>query len=110
MLMRDHINLLGLTGKHPLVGPNLDSFEPGERFPSMLNAYDKELRELALSLAPKHKIELKQGVYVYLGGPSFETPAEVRFVFDIIKLFFSDNTALNHCSANSVHMCIYNSA
>lgn len=80
MLIKDHINFLGLSGINPLVGPNLTAFGAGERFPSMVNCYDKELGEKAMGLAPKHELNLQEGVYMLLGGPSFETPAEIRLV------------------------------
>ncbi|MCI5565687.1 MAG: purine-nucleoside phosphorylase [Clostridiales bacterium] len=73
MLITDFINL---TGKNPLTGPNLDAFGP--RFPDMSNAYDKGLRALALDCAREQGVELRQGVYCWMNGPTYETPAEVR--------------------------------
>jgi purine-nucleoside phosphorylase len=78
MLIVDHIGLMALTGGNPLWGPNDESFGP--RFPAMNHAYDPELRRLAVRLAAAEGIELRQGVYVGLGGPTYETPAEVRFL------------------------------
>lgn len=78
MLITDHINLIGMTGNNPLRGPNLAEFGP--RFPDMSEAYDVELRTLALQVAQKNDILLHQGVYVSLAGPSFETPADLRFL------------------------------
>lgn len=78
MLMTDHINMLGLTGNNPLIGPNLSAFGP--RFPAMTEAYDRELRELALSAAADVGVTLQQGVYAGISGPCFETPAELRFL------------------------------
>jgi purine-nucleoside phosphorylase len=78
MLIRDHIGLMAMTGGNPLWGPNDDSLGP--RFPAMNKAYDPALRRLALGVASDLGIELKEGVYVGLGGPTFETPAEVRFL------------------------------
>jgi purine-nucleoside phosphorylase len=75
MLITDHINL---TGANPLIGPNLNEF--GERFPDMSDAYSAELRGIALQAASKTGIPLKQGIYVGLAGPSFETPAEIRML------------------------------
>ncbi|KAI6661725.1 Purine nucleoside phosphorylase [Oopsacas minuta] len=80
MLIKDHINFLGLAGINPLIGPNLSTFGTGERFLQMVNCYDKEMRETALELAPKHGVSLQQGVYALIGGPSFETPAEIKFL------------------------------
>ncbi len=78
MLITDHINLVGMAGLSPLRGPNDPTLGP--RFPDMSVAYDAGLRELALRVAAEHKIELHQGVYVCLAGPSFETPADLRFL------------------------------
>jgi len=78
MLIRDHINLIGMAGQNPLRGPNDSSF--GMRFPDMSQAYDSALRALAQRVARDQGIELREGVYICLGGPSFETPADVRFL------------------------------
>lgn len=78
MLIKDHLNLPGLTGNNPLLGPNNDAL--GTRFPSMTNAYDRKLRQLARTVAADLRIELHEGVYAYLSGPSFETPAEIRML------------------------------
>ena len=78
MIVRDHINLLGMAGSNPLRGPNLDQFGP--RFPGMNDAYDPELREMARDIALQAGIPFQQGVYICLAGPSFETPADVRFL------------------------------
>jgi len=78
MVITDHINLLGMAGQNPLRGPNDAAF--GTRFPDMSQAYDRSLRELALATAAEKGIDLKQGVYICLAGPSFETPADIRFL------------------------------
>ena len=78
MLIRDHINLLGMAGLSPLRGPNLDLFGP--RFPDMSQAYDRNLLRLAAEAAEAAGIPAHQGVYVCLAGPSFETPADLRFL------------------------------
>ena len=78
MLITDHINLIGMAGQNPLRGPNNESFGP--RFPDMSQPYDRALRDLALKVARDHQIALQQGVYMCLAGPSFETPADVRFL------------------------------
>ena len=78
MLITDHINLMGMAGLSPLRGPNDDAL--GVRFPDMSRAYDRELRALALVAAAEAHIPLHQGVYICLGGPSFETPADLRFL------------------------------
>jgi purine-nucleoside phosphorylase len=78
MLITDHINLLGMAGFSPLYGPNLDEFGP--RFPDMSQAYDPELSALAREAAAEGQIPLREGVYICLAGPSFETPADLRFL------------------------------
>jgi len=78
MLIVDHIALIGMTGFNPLRGPNLDAFGP--RFPDMSQAYDRELIELARQTAGQNKVAIREGVYVGLAGPSFETPADLRFL------------------------------
>ncbi|MFZ5916674.1 MAG: purine-nucleoside phosphorylase [Chloroflexota bacterium] len=78
MLITDHINLIGMGGNNPLRGPNLDVFGP--RFPDLSEAYDRALRSLALRVAGEKEIPLHQGVYVSVAGPSFETPADLRFL------------------------------
>jgi len=78
MLITDHLNLIGMAGLNPLRGPNLD--ELGPRFPDMSQAYDRQLCELARLSASASNIRLHEGVYVCLAGPSFETPADLRFL------------------------------
>jgi purine-nucleoside phosphorylase len=74
MLISDHINL---TGRNPLVGPN----QPGlPRFPDMSEVYDAELRTLARDAASAANLDLKEGVYAGMLGPSYETPAEIRML------------------------------
>jgi len=78
MMLTDHLNLLGMAGQNPLRGPNLEVF--GTRFPDMSRVYDRDFHELARRVAHQSQLELKQGVYVCLAGPSFETPADLRFL------------------------------
>jgi purine-nucleoside phosphorylase len=78
MLLTDHISLAGMAGNNPLRGPNDEVFGP--RFPDMSQVYDRELRRVALEVAGREGLQLRQGVYVWLAGPSFETPAELRFL------------------------------
>lgn len=73
MLINDHINF---SGKNPLIGANDDNYGP--RFPSMNNAYTQKLRQKCKEIAQKHQIELREGVYLMVLGPNFETSAEVR--------------------------------
>lgn len=78
MLFNDHINLVGMAGNNPLVGPNDAAF--GERFVGMSRTYDSELRRLAREAAAAGNVPLHEGVYVCLAGPTFETPAEIRML------------------------------
>jgi purine-nucleoside phosphorylase len=78
MLITDNLNLMGMSGLNPLMGPNLD--EIGPRFPDMSQAYDKELSTIARKVAVEHGISLREGVYCGLSGPSFESPADLRFL------------------------------
>lgn len=75
VVIRDHINL---QGANPLIGPNDDRFGP--RFPDMTQAYWKPYREIALSEALRLGIGVHEGVYAALSGPSYETPAEIRYL------------------------------
>ncbi len=78
MLIRDHISLIAMGGLNPLRGPNIDEF--GERFPDMSQPYDLDLLNLAYKVAVDKKVNAQKGVYVCLAGPSFETPADLRFL------------------------------
>lgn len=78
MLITDHINLIGMGGLNPLRGPNLDDFGP--RFPDMSQAYATRLQALARQAAAGAGVTLREGVYICLAGPSFETPADLRFL------------------------------
>jgi purine-nucleoside phosphorylase len=78
MLITDQINLPGMVGQSPLHGPNLEEFGP--RFPDMTEAYDRELLDLARQAAAEAGVPFHEGVYFGLSGPSFETPAELRFL------------------------------
>jgi purine-nucleoside phosphorylase len=73
MLITDHINLFG---SNPLRGPNLDAL--GERFPDMSECYPESLQVIAKEVAGREGLQLKEGVYVGVSGPSYETPAEIR--------------------------------
>jgi len=78
MLITDHIGLSNMVGLNPLRGPN--DPEIGPRFPDMSCVYDGELRALVLQVAQELGILMRQGVYVISSGPSFETPADLRFL------------------------------
>ena len=73
MIIRDHINFMGTN---PLIGVNDDTL--GERFPDMSEVYTKQLRDIALTCGEKLNIPLKEGVYMAMSGPAYETPAEVN--------------------------------
>lgn len=73
MIIRDHINMM----PNPLIGPNDERF--GTRFPDMTRAYDREFIQKARQIAQRNQIVVKEGVYVGLTGPSYETPAEYAF-------------------------------
>ncbi len=78
MLIKNHLNIPGMAGNNPLRGPNDDSVGP--RFPDMTEPYDRELRQLAHDVARANGFTLQEGVYAYVAGPSYETPAELRFL------------------------------
>jgi purine-nucleoside phosphorylase len=78
MLITDNLNLIGMMGMNPLIGPNID--ELGPRFPDMSQAYDRKLMEIARKAASENNIALLEGVYCALSGPSFEGPADLRFL------------------------------
>lgn len=78
MLIRDHINFPGMAGNNPLRGANDETLGP--RFPDMTEPYSARLRTLARDAAAAHNIPLHEGVYTYVAGPSYETPAELGFL------------------------------
>ncbi|MDK2822581.1 MAG: purine-nucleoside phosphorylase [Clostridia bacterium] len=75
MLINDHINLMGTN---PLIGKNLAEFGP--RFPDMTEAYSSKLISLAKNVAKKLNIEIREGIYAAVTGPSYETPAEIKYL------------------------------
>jgi purine-nucleoside phosphorylase len=75
VVLRDHINLMGAN---PLIGPNDERFGP--RFPDMTRAYSPRFRQIALEEGRRLGIEMHEGVYAALTGPSYETPAEIRAI------------------------------
>src|ERR1019366_1342606 len=75
VLISDHINL---TGQNPLTGQNDDGLGP--RFPDMSEAYSKQYREIAKQAGAEMGLDLAEGVYAALSGPSYETPAEIRYL------------------------------
>ncbi len=99
VLISDHINLQGMN---PLVGPNDDRF--GVRFPDMTNVYAKEYRVIAQEEAGKLGMALHEGVYAALLGPSYETPAEIRYLRTIGADLVGMSTAFEAIAAR--HMGI----
>ncbi|MEQ2189385.1 hypothetical protein GOODEAATRI_024774, partial [Goodea atripinnis] len=79
MIIKDHINLPGFAGQHPLCGPN------DERFPCMSDAYSKDLRTLALDVSSELGCSdfIRTGVYCMVSGPNFETIAEARMLLTL---------------------------
>ena len=75
VLISDHINL---QGSNPLAGPNDDALGP--RFPDMTEAYARDYREIAKAVAAELSISIAEGVYAAVLGPSYETPAEIRYL------------------------------
>ncbi len=96
MLITDHINFVGLSGFNPLFGPNID--ELGPRFPDMSQAYDRELMQLARNAASERSILLREGIYIGLSGPSFEGPADLRF----LRLIGADSVGMSTVSEVTV--------
>ncbi|KAL0822557.1 hypothetical protein ABMA28_004600 [Loxostege sticticalis] len=80
MIVRDHINMMGFAGNNPLHGPNDERFGP--RFPPMNKAYNLEYRKIAKEVAKEQGIDniVREGVYTCLGGPNFETVAELNML------------------------------
>lgn len=78
MMITDHISLFG---RNPLMGPNID--ELGTRFPAMADAYSPRLAALARSVADEHGLDLAEGVYTWLTGPTFETAAEIHMLHQL---------------------------
>ena len=81
MIITDHLNMIGFGGANPLQGPNLDEF--GVRFPDMSQPYDKGFIEMAREACADANLDHREGVYAAIAGPSFETPAELRFLHTI---------------------------
>jgi purine-nucleoside phosphorylase len=99
VMISDHINL---TGVSPLTGPNDDSLGP--RFPDMSEAYSRAYREITRAAAAELGISLGEGVYAALPGPSYETPAEIRYLRIIGADLVGMSTALETIAANHAGM------
>lgn len=111
MLITDHINY---TNNNPLIGPNIEEFGP--RFPDLSAAYSKELADAVRASAKEVGIKLKEGTYIFLTGPSYETPAEIRACrilgADAVGMStVPEVVAANHCGVMTVGIsCITNMA
>lgn len=111
MLLEDHINF---CGANPLTGPNLDQLGP--RFPDMSDVYCRQLRERVQELALAEQLPLEQGIYLMYGGPSYETPAEIRAFrtlgADAVGMStVPEAIAANHCGMHVLGIsCITNMA
>jgi purine-nucleoside phosphorylase len=101
VLISDHINL---QGSNPLIGPNDDS--SGPRFPDMSEAYSAAYRAIAHEVAAKLSIQLFEGVYAALTGPSYETPAEIRYLRTIGADLVGMSTAPEAIVANYLGMSV----
>jgi len=99
VLISDHINL---QGQNPLTGPNDDSLGP--RFPDMSEAYLKRYRQIAHEVGKEIGLDLQEGVYAALPGPSYETPAEIRYLRAIGADLVGMSTALEAIAANHMGM------
>lgn len=101
MLITDHISIFA---PNPLVGPNLDEFGP--RFPDMSNVYKKDLQDVIRQVAQENNIDLKEGVYAQLTGPSFESPAEIRLLAKLGVSAVGMSTVNEAIAANHMGMRI----
>ncbi|MBV9268165.1 MAG: purine-nucleoside phosphorylase, partial [Acidobacteriaceae bacterium] len=99
VLISDHMNL---QGTNPLTGPNDPALGP--RFPDMTEAYSLELRQLARGVAAELDIDLQEGVYAAVPGPSYETPAEIRFLRIIGADLVGMSTVAETIAANHMGM------
>ena len=99
VVLTDHINL---QGNNPLVGPNDDRF--GTRFPDMTQAYCKAYRDIALAAAKKSGKTLHEGIYAAVLGPSYETPAEIRYLRTIGADLVGMSTVLEVIAARHMGM------
>jgi purine-nucleoside phosphorylase len=99
VLISDHINLLG---QNPLTGPNDDALGP--RFPDMSEAYLKRYRAIARQAGKEIGLDLQEGVYAALPGPSYETPAEIRYLRAVGADLVGMSTAPEAIAANHMGM------
>lgn len=101
MLIRDHVSIFA---PNPLIGPNID--ELGTRFPDMSHVYNEELQEIIKATAKDNDIELFEGVYAQLTGPSFESPAEIKMLHSLGVSAVGMSTVVEAIAANQMGMKI----
>ncbi len=101
MMLTDHISCFV---PNPLIGENIS--ELGVRFPDMSTVYDKELREIIRTCASKEEIPLKEGIYLQLTGPAYESPAEVRMIGMLGADAVGMSTVIEAIAANHAGMRI----
>jgi len=111
MIIKDHINY---TNNNPLIGPNIEAFGP--RFPDLSEAYSKEITDVIKASAAANGVVIKEGTYIFLTGPSYETPAEIRACrilgADAVGMStVPEVVAANHCGMETAGIsCITNMA
>ncbi len=101
MLITDHVSIFA---PNPLIGPNVD--ELGPRFADMSEVYDKDLQDVIRKAAAAEEIDLKEGVYCQLTGPSFESPAEIRLLGKLGVSAVGMSTVIEAIAANHMGMRI----
>lgn len=101
MMLKDHISCFA---PNPLIGPNIE--ELGTRFPDMSHVYDEDLQEIIRSTAKENDIELFEGVYAQLTGPSFESPAEIQMLHKMGVDAVGMSTVVEAITANHMGMKI----
>lgn len=101
MLIQDHISLFA---PNPLIGPNIE--ELGTRFPDMSHVYDEDLQGIIKETARENDIELFEGVYAQLTGPSFESPAEIQMLYKMGASAVGMSTVVEAIAANHMGMKI----
>lgn len=101
MMLNDHISL---WAPNPLIGANMDEF--GVRFPDMTHVYDEDLQEIIRETAKEAGIDLKEGVYAQLTGPSFESPAEIKLLHKLDVDAVGMSTVVEAIAANHMGMKI----
>lgn len=101
MMLKDHVSI---WAPNPLIGANLD--ELGVRFPDMTHVYDEDLQDIIRSTAKACGIDLKEGVYAQLTGPSFESPAEIQLLYKLGVDAVGMSTVVEAIAANHMGMKI----